>query len=460
MKKIILLITFLPLVIISAQDNFNFSIDYASFKYDASSNYVEFYYSFPSSQLKLVNNEDKFQVEGVFHLELKNDSTGEDIVNKGWRIPSLISDTSVSSRTENLVGVIGFVVPTGKYTCIAKGSDFNDVKMKKWFNFPIVETPFGVENMSVSGVQLASNIRQGNVDKNSLFYKNSMEVIPSASNIFGQNLPALFYYGEVYNLDKVGDLSSVKFISSVYNSKGDVVYFNAKSSLPAAPASVEVGVINVSKYISGKYYLVLSLSDSLKNESIISRKEFFVYNPAVKDTSTENVSTNTANVLSSQFAFLSSEECDEVFAKSQYIALQPEKEQYKRIRNVEGKREFLYKFWAQKANEEDKEKRYFYSDYMNRVKYATDSYRNIARKGWQSDMGRVYILYGTPSEIERHPNDAGSRPYEIWKYNDIEGGVQFVFGDLTGFKNYVLLSSTKRGEVQDNNWQSELSTSH
>ena len=95
---------------------------------------------------------------------------------------------------------------------------------------------------------------------------------------------------------------------------------------------------------------------------------------------------------------------------------------------------------------------------MNRVRIATEKYKNIARKGWQSDMGRVYIMYGEPSEVERHPNDSGMRPYEIWKYNDIEGGVQFVFGDLTGFRNYVLLSSTKRGELQDDSWQNELST--
>jgi hypothetical protein len=83
MKNIILLFALFPVVFISAQSNFNFNIDYASFKYDSSSNYVEFYYSFPTSQLKLTEDEGNPQVEGILHLELKNDSTGEDIVNKG-----------------------------------------------------------------------------------------------------------------------------------------------------------------------------------------------------------------------------------------------------------------------------------------------------------------------------------------------------------------------------------------
>ena len=95
---------------------------------------------------------------------------------------------------------------------------------------------------------------------------------------------------------------------------------------------------------------------------------------------------------------------------------------------------------------------------MKRVRVATNKYKSLSRKGWQSDMGRVYILYGEPSEIERHPNESNMKPYEVWKYNDIEGGALFIFGDLTGFKNYILLTSTKRGEIQDYNWQQTLST--
>ncbi len=458
MKKIVLLIAFLPFVFSSAQSNFNFSIDYASFKYDSSSNYVEFYYSFPSSQLKVVSMNNKSLVEGLFRLELKNDSTGEDVVNKEWKIPYYVKDTSAVSMPNNLVGIVRFVVPKGKYTCNAEGSDFNNVDLKKSFKFLIGEKPFGTENMTLSGVQLASNIKQAGADKSSIFYKSTLEVTPMPSGIFGENSPVLFYYGELYNLDKVSDLSAVKFESSVYDSRGKRIYSHAKTSLKPISATVEVGVINVSKYISGKYYLLLSLNDSLKNVSVVSRKEFFVYNPSINDTTANNVSSNTTNVLHSQFAFLSSEECDDVFAKSEYIASNDEKDEYKNINTVEGKREFLYKFWNRRANERDGDKRYSYTDYMNRIKVANKRYRNIAKKGWESDMGRIYIIYGKPSEIERHPNESNRKPYEIWYYHNIEGGVEFIFGDLTGFKNYILLTSTKRGEAVDESWLQQLTT--
>lgn len=456
MKKIILLIAILPFAVISAQSNFNFNIDYASFKYDSASNYVEFYYSFPSSQLKVVSADNKFQVEGLFHLELKNDSTGEDFVNKGWKIPSPVKDTSALSKTSSLIGVIEFIVPRGKYTCIAEGSDFNNSELKKSYKFSIIEKPFGTENMTVSSVQLASNIKQVDVDKNSIFYKNTLEVIPIPSDIFGENFPVVFYYGELYNLDKTLDISRVKFTSAVYDSKGNQIYTHVKTTLKPIPAAVEVGVINVSKYISGKYYLILSLNDSLKNESILSRKEFFVYNPSVKDTTINDVHVNTADVLSSQFAFLSSEECDDIFEKAQYIATRNESDQYKKLHTVEGKREFLFKFWGSKKNGKGDGEHYEYTEYMKRVKEATTRFKNIGRKGWQSDMGRVFIKYGEPSDIEKFPNVKNTRPYEVWHYESIEGGVVFVFGDLTGFSNYVLLNSTKRGEYNDPNWQQRI----
>jgi hypothetical protein len=50
------------------------------------------------------------------------------------------------------------------------------------------------------------------------------------------------------------------------------------------------------------------------------------------------------------------------------------------------------------------------------------------------------------------------KPYEIWFYNEIEGGVQFIFGDISGFGNYELLHSTKRGEVNDPDWERRLRT--
>ena len=66
--------------------------------------------------------------------------------------------------------------------------------------------------------------------------------------------------------------------------------------------------------------------------------------------------------------------------------------------------------------------------------------------------GRVVIMYGTPDDIERHPSETETRPYEIWSYNNIQGGVIFVFVQRNTAGDYELVHSTHRNELHDENW--------
>jgi hypothetical protein len=56
--------------------------------------------------------------------------------------------------------------------------------------------------------------------------------------------------------------------------------------------------------------------------------------------------------------------------------------------------------------------------------------------------------------------DAGhmllAKPYQTWYYYGLEKGVEFIFVDRLGNGDYQLVHSTKRGELQDENWQSYL----
>lgn len=456
MKKLITLIVLLPFFFSNAQNNFNFNIDFSCFKYDSTSNYVEFYYSFPQNQLKLVKKDNQFEFEGLLHLQIKNTGTNQDFVNKTWRIPNVISDTSAQVMQQSLVGVIGFVVPKGKYECYASGADNNNPAVKKEYNFPMNVTLFGNSGMTLSDIELASKIKQEGADKNSLFYKNSFEVIPMPSAIFGNSSPVLYYYSEIYNLDKAPNLSPVQYETSLYDPHGKKVYKKFKKLSKPLTATVDVGVINVSKYATGKYTLVLTLADSTRNIGLTSKKDFFIYNPAVKDTTT--FANSNSSFLNSQFAFMSEEECNDIFEKAQYISTQKERDQFDKLHNVEGKRRFLFNFWKAKEEAVGVGQHYEYTKYMQRAREANSRFKNLAKKGWKTDMGRVFIMYGEPSTIERHPSDKNARPYEIWHYEGIEGGVEFDFGDFTGFSNYILVNSTKRGEYQDYNWWQRIAT--
>lgn len=46
----------------------------------------------------------------------------------------------------------------------------------------------------------------------------------------------------------------------------------------------------------------------------------------------------------------------------------------------------------------------------------------------------------------------GDRPHEIWRYDNIQGGVIFVFVDIDGTENFVLVHSTALYEIRNENW--------
>jgi len=454
MKKLILFLFLMPMLI-SAQGNFNFDFDYARFGYDSVSNYVEFYYSFRQSDLSTVKESENAISRAVLHIELQDSVSGNFILNKDWRIDNPVS-TTVDTTDKSLIGVVGFVVPKGVYYCVVSGSDGVDSTQTRSFSEVIKVDPLMGQQVNISDIQLSSNIKQENADSKSIFYKNTLEVMPNPAMIFGQGIPVLYYYSEIYNLKKDSLGAELKVNTMLINSKNKLVSQKVKRISRLSNSRVEVGTMNLTKYPTDSYTLVISLIDSVKNYGVTTAKRFYIYNPNVIDSS-KSTAGNT-DLLSSQYSVLSVEECDDLFQKSKYVAAGAEIDQYNKMESVEAKREFLYQFWKKRDRDPMTAENEFYNDYMNRVRVTEEKFGTINRSGVRTDRGRVFIIYGEPDEIDRYPNDIDKKPYEIWQYNQLEGGVIFVFGDVTGFSNYELLHSTKRGELRDDNWMRRIQT--
>jgi GWxTD domain-containing protein len=217
-----------------------------------------------------------------------------------------------------------------------------------------------------------------------------------------------------------------------------------------------LGSVIVNNLPTDSYTLVITLVDTSNNKGASSAKKFYIFNPSVLKTDTVVDKSNIS--LASEFGSMSEEELDDLFNKSKYLASASETDRYEDIGTVEGKREFLYNFWKSRDNDPSTPRNDFYLQYMKRVAVASDRFTAMSRPGWKSDRGRIYLMYGEPSEIERFPNQIDSKPYEIWHYNELEGGIMFVFADITGFSSYQLVHSTLRGELRDDDWQRRIVT--
>ena len=64
--------------------------------------------------------------------------------------------------------------------------------------------------------------------------------------------------------------------------------------------------------------------------------------------------------------------------------------------------------------------------------------RTMSQKddGWNTDRGRVMILYGDPDEVIQTPSSIATWGYERWEYHSLEGGVYFIFLDWKNLGDY------------------------
>lgn len=114
------------------------------------------------------------------------------------------------------------------------------------------------------------------------------------------------------------------------------------------------------------------------------------------------------------------------------------KKEMKRLKEAkpEERKKVWNEFWTEKDPIPETPENETSEEYFERVDYANKNFSSF-RKGWKSDMGRIYIIYGPADEIEEHPFDTDSPPYQIWYYYAV--GKSFVFADLSLTGDYTLI---------------------
>ena len=434
-------------------DEFRFDYDYCLFRNDDQRLFLELYYSFSQQNLVFVKTDNGFEAAGELDLAVFNKNDNKVTIQKQFRVPVSVSDTLNYNKTSNLTGQINLLLDSGNYSFKIKASDYNNPSDSIVYEDILDLNRFPASNVAISCIQIASNI-QKSTDKNSVFYKNTLEIIPNPDRLFGNNLTILHYYFELYNL-KEPYISKDYFIEcEITDLNGNKIKSEEKKYALKNESKVEVGSFDISDLPTNSYNLVIRVFDDKNKEAAMNLKKFFVYN---SDTSRVNYDKFKDTYMLSEYTKYSEEQLDDEFKHATYIVTDVEREQYKTLNDLEAKRKFMYEFWKRRDQTPLTPQNEFKLDYFNRIKYANQYFRFDFNEGWQTDRGRVYIVYGKPDDVERYPFEADQRAYEIWRYDRIEGGVQFVFvdvGNATG--DYGLVHSTARNELHDDNWQRKL----
>jgi len=128
---------------------------------------------------------------------------------------------------------------------------------------------------------------------------------------------------------------------------------------------------------------------------------------------------------------------DKAIEQMRYIATVSEMDTLQSKRSYDDKVHAFYDYWKKKDPNPATEENEFLLEYYRRVEYANRNFSHYV-DGWKTDMGMVYIYMGTPNNIERHPFEIDSKPYEVWEYYELN--LDVVFMDNTGFGDYRLIT--------------------
>jgi GWxTD domain-containing protein len=111
---------------------------------------------------------------------------------------------------------------------------------------------------------------------------------------------------------------------------------------------------------------------------------------------------------------------DEQFlSQVRYIITKEERQAFIKLPEAE-RPQFIEEFWRRRDPDEHTPENEFKEEYFNLMGKANELFLGEGREGWLTDRGRIYILFGPPSQRSTTPamGDSSGRCREIWHYGN------------------------------------------
>ena len=134
-----------------------------------------------------------------------------------------------------------------------------------------------------------------------------------------------------------------------------------------------------------------------------------------------------------------------------YIISRIEKDVFRQLETDRERELFIEAFWKHRDQILGTPENEYKSEHYRRINHANFNFgRTVAKPGWRTDQGRVYIILGEPRQIERFIGETEIYNSEIWSYSGLaKYGLpplfNLVFFQKQGSGEYVLYSPTSDG---------------
>ena len=386
-------------------DSFNpkYYQDFLNFLPDEGANTrVDIFIQVPYAEIQFVRISAGFTASYSVTVSVFDEEKEKLLTEKSWREKIETPDfEQTTSKSNYNLSLKSFYLNPGKYFIKTAVEDEDSKNKYSSENIFTVKDFSG--NFSVSDIMLIARQRQ---------VEGSSKILPNISrniNAQKEGIPLFFEIYSEYPQD-------VEIEFQIKDKEENVVY---KDTLNKDIDSGRTQIIHTIEDISldlGNYILNVNVFDSTKEESINVNKTFISRWIGIP---------STINDL------------DKAISQLVYIAT-PGELNYIEDASVQSEKISRYlEFWKKKDPTPNTEENEIFNEYYRRVAYANSNFTHYV-EGWRSDRGMVFIILGSPSNVDRHPFDLESKPYEVWQY--YEFNKSFVFIDETGFGDYRLIT--------------------
>jgi GWxTD domain-containing protein len=381
-----------------------FDVDAMSFASTTSKqSRLDIYAAIGYEQLSFVKKEDKFVASYEMTVNVF-DSSNSLMSEKLWTeevdVPNF--DQSVSSASYSPVRR-SIELPPGFYKISILCRDLESRVVRR-VTKQLTVSDYSKPGLQLSDIMIISKFAVKGDKKN---------ITPSISSNVGAISGPMHIFFEAYNDAK---LDSVKFVTTVFTEKNDEA-FKVDTTVALTPGKNQVFLqIDQSPLPLGDYKMYVQAHPAGRSgQSLATTSRSFVVRWSALPKGVKDL--------------------DVAIEQLTYIAKDNELDYIKEAKTPEEKQKRFREFWKKRDPNPNTVRNEKMERYYARVDYANKHFKHYT-EGWRTDMGMVYIRFGPPSNVDRHPFDSDAKPYEVWSYYALN--YSFVFIDQTGFGDYRL----------------------
>ena len=359
---------------------------------------LDVYIKISYDELQFIKNNESFRASYEISVVIF-DVSGDQQEGKVEKEIIDVEDFQLTNSREKFgISKLSFLLTEDSYR-ISIGVMDLDTRKSGYRKFT-VSVPDYAKGLSISDILFLDSVTESD--------SGTVKMYPTISSDFISESSEFKAYYEIYGIK-----NEAVIVNKITDLDGNNIYSDTFTRKPSDGVIREIATIRKEKLRFNKYKFVVEVTQGRKT---VSKSKTFQVR-----------------------WFGMSESISDLDKAINYLRYITNKEEYENMTKADDKMKRLkfIEFWKKRDPSPETDTNELMIEYYRRVRYSNEHFSTF-QEGWKADMGMVFILFGHPNDIERHPFDINSKPYEIWYYYDIDRN--FVFQDFSGFGEYRLVT--------------------